>query len=100
MEEPKYKRIVLKLSGEALAGEGGYGINHQVLVSIARQIKEVVALKVQVAIVVGGGNIWRGVAGSARGMDRATADYMGMLATVINALALQDALENVGVPTR
>ena len=87
MQEPKYKRIVLKLSGEALAGEGGYGINHQVLVSIARQIKEVVALKVQVAIVVGGGNIWRGVAGSARGMDRATADYMGMLATVINALA-------------
>ncbi|MGI6513424.1 MAG: UMP kinase [Syntrophomonadaceae bacterium] len=100
MQEPKYKRIVLKLSGEALAGEGGYGINHQVLVSIARQIKEVVALKVQVAIVVGGGNIWRGVAGSARGMDRATADYMGMLATVINALALQDALEDVGVPTR
>ena len=89
MQEPKYKRIVLKLSGEALAGEGGYGINHQVLVSIARQIKEVVALKVQVAIVVGGGNIWRGVAGSARGMDRATADYMGMLATVINALALR-----------
>jgi len=100
MEEPKYKRIVLKLSGEALAGEGGYGINHQVLVSIARQIKEVVALQVQVAIVVGGGNIWRGVAGSARGMDRATADYMGMLATVINALALQDALEDVDVPTR
>ncbi|NLW44652.1 MAG: UMP kinase [Syntrophomonadaceae bacterium] len=100
MREPKYKRIVLKLSGEALAGDSGYGINHQVLVSIAKQIKEVVALKVQVAIVVGGGNIWRGVAGSARGMDRATADYMGMLATVINALALQDALENAGVPTR
>lgn len=100
MEGPKYKRIVLKLSGEALAGEGGYGINHQVLVSIASQIKEVVALQVQVAVVVGGGNIWRGVAGSARGMDRATADYMGMLATVINALALQDALENVDVPTR
>lgn len=100
MEEPNYKRIILKLSGEALAGEGGYGINHQVLVSIARQIKEVVDLEVQVAIVVGGGNIWRGVAGSARGMDRATADYMGMLATVINALALQDALEDVNVPTR
>jgi len=100
MQEPKYKRIVLKLSGEALAGEGGFGINHQVLVSIAKQIKEVVALNVQVAIVVGGGNIWRGVAGSARGMDRATADYMGMLATVINALALQDALEDAGVPTR
>ena len=100
MEEPKYKRIILKLSGEALAGEGGYGINHQVLVSIARQIKEVVDLEVQVAIVVGGGNIWRGVAGSARGMDRATADYMGMLATVINALALQDALEDANVPTR
>ncbi|MGI6548880.1 MAG: UMP kinase [Syntrophomonadales bacterium] len=100
MASPKYKRIVLKLSGEALAGEGGYGINHQVLVSIARQIQEVVALDVQVAVVVGGGNIWRGVAGSARGMDRATADYMGMLATVINALALQDALEDVDVPTR
>ena len=100
MEVPKFKRIILKLSGEALAGEGGYGINHQVLVSIARQIKEVVALNVQVAVVVGGGNIWRGVAGSARGMDRATADYMGMLATVINALALQDALEDVDVPTR
>ncbi len=100
MEVPKYKRIVLKLSGEALAGEGGYGINHQVLTSIASQIKEVVALQVEVAVVVGGGNIWRGVAGSARGMDRATADYMGMLATVINSLALQDALEKVDVPTR
>ncbi len=100
METPFYKRIVLKLSGEALAGDTGYGIDHQVLSSIAGQIKKVVDLSVQVAVVVGGGNIWRGVAGSARGMDRATADYMGMLATVINALALQDALENLEVPTR
>ncbi|NLV16954.1 MAG: UMP kinase [Syntrophomonadaceae bacterium] len=100
MNIPQYKRIVLKLSGEALAGDNGYGIDHQVLAVIANQIKEVVKLDVQVAVVVGGGNIWRGVAGSARGMDRATADYMGMLATVINALALQDALESVDLPTR
>ncbi len=100
MNTPQYKRIVLKLSGEALAGEYGYGIDHKVLSVIANQIKEVVKLGVQVAVVVGGGNIWRGVAGSARGMDRATADYMGMLATVINALALQDALESVDLPTR
>lgn len=100
MEEAKYKRIILKLSGEALAGAAGFGIDHEVISSIARQIQEVVAIKVQVAVVVGGGNIWRGVAGSARGMDRATADYMGMLATVINALALQDALESLGVATR
>lgn len=99
-QEPKYKRIVLKLSGEALAGEGGYGINPEILSSIARQIVEVVNLGVEVGIVVGGGNIWRGVAGSAKGMDRATADYMGMLATVINSLALQDALENIGMGTR
>jgi uridylate kinase len=97
---PKYKRVVLKLSGEALAGEKGYGIEHSVITSIARQIVEVTKTGVEVAIVVGGGNIWRGVAGSAKGMDRATADYMGMLATVINSLAMQDALENEGMVTR
>ncbi|HNX92238.1 MAG TPA: UMP kinase [Syntrophomonas sp.] len=100
MQEPKYKRIILKLSGEALAGDNGYGIEHNTITSIARQIVELTEMSVEVAIVVGGGNIWRGVAGSARGMDRATADYMGMLATVINALALQDALESEGVVTR
>jgi len=100
LESPKYKRIVLKLSGEALAGTKGYGIDHEILSSIARQVVEVVSKGVQVGIVVGGGNIWRGVAGSAQGMDRATADYMGMLATVINALALQDALEKLNMGTR
>lgn len=100
MQEPKYKRIILKLSGEALAGDSGYGIEHNTISSIARQIVELAEIGVEVAIVVGGGNIWRGVAGSARGMDRATADYMGMLATVINALALQDALESEGIVTR
>jgi len=97
---PKYKRVILKLSGEALAGDKGYGIEHAVLSAIAKQVVEVVRMGVQVAIVVGGGNIWRGVSGSAKGMDRATADYMGMLATVINGLALQDALENEGIETR
>lgn len=100
MGEPKFKRVVLKLSGEALAGEQKYGINPEVVESVALQIKEVQDLGVQVAVVVGGGNIWRGTAGSAKGMDRATADYMGMLATVINALALQDSLEKHGVDTR
>jgi uridylate kinase len=100
LQEPKYKRIILKLSGEALAGDSGYGIEHNTISSIARQIVELAEIGVEVAIVVGGGNIWRGVAGSARGMDRATADYMGMLATVINALALQDALESEGIVTR
>lgn len=100
MEQPRYKRIVLKLSGEALSGAVGYGIDSQTIVSIAEQVKAVHELHVEVAIVVGGGNIWRGIAGSAKGIDRATADYMGMLATVMNSLALQDALENVGVPTR
>lgn len=100
MEEPKYNRIVLKLSGEALAGEQGFGIDSAMLQSIAYQIKEIIALDVEVAIIVGGGNIWRGIAGSAKGMDRATADYMGMLATVMNSLALQDSLENAGVQTR
>lgn len=100
MERPIYKRIVLKLSGEALAGQQGYGIEADIIASIAQQVKEVVDLQVEVAVVVGGGNIWRGIAGSAKGIDRATADYMGMLATVMNSLALQDALESIGVPTR
>ena len=97
---PAYRRVVLKLSGEALAGSQGYGIDPAVLTRIAGETREVIALGVQVAIVIGGGNIFRGVAASAGGMDRATADYMGMLATVINALALQDALEAVEQPTR
>ncbi|MHB1418366.1 MAG: UMP kinase [Bacillota bacterium] len=100
MEQPKYRRVVLKLSGEALAGNQGFGIEQDILNSIATQVKEVKEMSVDVAIVVGGGNIWRGVAGSARGIDRATADYMGMLATVMNSLALQDALEKHGVDTR
>lgn len=100
MVAPKYRRVVLKLSGEALAGSLGYGIDPDVVNAIARQIKDVVENRVQLAIVVGGGNIWRGVAGSAKGMDRATADYMGMLATVMNSLALQDALQKHGVDTR
>ena len=100
MPLPAYKRVVLKLSGEALAGDLGYGIDPKVIFSIANQIKEIVELGVQVAVVVGGGNIWRGLSGSSKGMDRATADYMGMLATVMNALALQDGLEQVDVPTR
>lgn len=100
MPLPAYKRVVLKLSGEALAGDVGYGIDPKVIFSIATQIKEIVELGVQVAVVVGGGNIWRGLSGSSKGMDRATADYMGMLATIMNALALQDGLEKVDVPTR
>lgn len=100
MEQLKYRRIVLKLSGEALGGPGGFGIDPDVLSRIAASIKEAAALKVEIAIVVGGGNFWRGAAGSAQGMDRSTADYMGMLATCINALALQDALEKTGIPTR
>ncbi len=100
MENPKYRRIILKLSGEALAGDQGFGIDPDLVSAIAAEIKEVKDKGVEIAIVVGGGNIWRGVAGSAKGMDRATADYMGMLATVINALALQDALEKHGVETR
>jgi uridylate kinase len=97
---PKFKRVVLKLSGEAFAGDIGYGIDAKALSSFARQIKEVMELNVEVAVVVGGGNIWRGISGSEKGIDRATADYMGMLATVMNSLALQDALENTGIPTR
>jgi uridylate kinase len=98
--KPVYRRIVLKLSGEALAGGQGYGIDPPVLERVAEEMREVSALGVQVAIVIGGGNIFRGVAASAAGMDRATADYMGMLATIINALALQDALEKAGLQTR
>lgn len=100
MATAKYRRIVLKLSGEALSGEQGYGIDPKVIQSISMQVKEVAELDVEVAIVVGGGNIWRGKVGSEMGMDRATADYMGMLATVMNSLALQDGLENIGIPTR
>ena len=100
MEQPVYKRIVLKVSGESLSGQAGYGIESEMINSIAEQVKEVVDLGVEVAIVCGGGNIWRGIAGSEKGIDRGTADYMGMLATVMNSLALQDALEQIGVPTR
>ena len=98
--EPVYKRILLKVSGEALAGEQGYGIDPEVLVRLAEEVKDVTALGTQVAIVIGGGNIFRGIAASVGGMERATADYMGMLATVINALALQDAVEKTGIATR
>ncbi len=100
MNTPKYKRILLKPSGEALAGKQGSGINTSVIQQIAKDVAAVYALQVQIGIVIGGGNIFRGVAASAEGMDRASSDYMGMLATVINALALQDALEKEGVPTR
>ena len=96
----KYKRVLLKLSGEALSGEDSYGINNSILVKLAKQIKQVMEMGVGVAVVVGGGNIWRGAKAEAEGMDRVTADYAGMLATVINALALQDALEKEGVNTR
>jgi uridylate kinase len=95
-----YQRILLKLSGEALMGDLGYGIDPTIVQDIAQEIAEVVATGVQVAIVVGGGNIFRGVKASAKGMDRATADYVGMLATVMNAITVQDALEQKGVPTR
>ena len=100
MSNPKYKRVVLKLSGEALAGEEGFGIKPSIIKSIAPQVKEIADLGVEVAVVVGGGNIWRGKIGSEMGMDRATADYMGMLATVMNSLALQDSLEHLGVESR
>lgn len=100
MEKPLFKRVVLKLSGEALAGKKGYGIEREVLNLIADQVIELQKMGVEVAIVVGGGNIWRGREGMGMGMDRATADYMGMLATVINALALQDVLESKNVQTR
>jgi uridylate kinase len=100
MSVPVYSRILLKLSGEALMGENQFGIDPEVATRIAQDIGEIQQLGVQTAVVIGGGNIFRGLAASAKGMDRATADYMGMLATVINALALQDALEQINVMTR
>jgi uridylate kinase len=100
VSQPAYKRILLKLSGEALMGDDAYGINRSTITRIVNEIKEVVDLGVQVAVVIGGGNIFRGVAPAAAGMDRATADYMGMLATVMNAMALQDAMKNIGLNAR
>ena len=100
MSKPKYKRILLKLSGEALAGPQGFGINIDIIQQIAGDLKAAYDLGVQMGIVIGGGNIFRGVAASTAGMDRASSDYMGMLATSINALALQDAMEKSGMPTR
>ena len=99
-KNPKYKRILLKLSGEALQGTDNYGINAKILTTISSEIKEIHHQGVEVSVVIGGGNIFRGISGASTGMDRSTADYMGMLATVINALALQDSLERVGVLTR
>ncbi|OQY25785.1 MAG: UMP kinase [Desulfobacteraceae bacterium 4572_35.2] len=98
--KPAFRKILLKLSGEALAGNNGYGIDPEIITGIAGEIRDVVALGIQVSLVIGGGNIFRGLAASSAGMDRASADYMGMLATVMNSLALQDALETVGVKTR
>jgi uridylate kinase len=100
MSVPKYKRVVLKLSGEALAGEQGFGLSPSIIKSVAEDVKEIADMGVEIAVVVGGGNIWRGKVGSEMGMDRASADYMGMLATVMNSLALQDSLEQSGVETR
>ncbi len=99
-DKPRYQRVLLKLSGEALAGDKAFGINPDIIDRIAQEIKDVHKLGVQVAIVLGGGNIFRGIAGTAQGMDRSTSDYMGMLATVINSLALQDCLEKLDVYTR
>jgi uridylate kinase len=98
--EQRFQRVLLKLSGEAMVGESAFGIDPAVVNRLANQIKNVVERQIQMAIVIGGGNIWRGIAASSQGMDRATADYMGMVATVLNALALQDALEKIGVQTR
>jgi uridylate kinase len=100
MPEPYYKRVLLKLSGEALGGDQGYGIDPNTITAIAREVKQVVELGVELCLVIGGGNIFRGLAASSKGMDRASADYMGMLATMINSLAMQDALEKAGVDTR
>ena len=100
MSRPSFTRVLLKLSGESLAGDQGYGIDPQTITTIAREIRDVVDQGVQLALVIGGGNIFRGLAASSKGMDRASADYMGMLATMINSLAMQDALEKVGVATR
>jgi uridylate kinase len=99
-KSPRFKRILLKLSGEALMGDGKYGISPRTLQQIAQEVRDVVEMGVEIGIVIGGGNIFRGVSASAEGMDRASADYMGMLATVINALSLQDSLEKLGVYTR
>lgn len=99
-EIPPYRRILLKLSGEALIGDGEYGISPAVITRIGTEVRELVEAGIEVAVVIGGGNIFRGVAGAARGMDRTSADYMGMLATVINAIALQDGFENEGLYTR
>ena len=96
----KYKRVLLKISGEALLGDGGYGIDPVITASVAAQIKEVIEMGVEIAVVVGGGNFWRGTSASANGMDRNTADHIGMLATIMNALGLQNALEKIGVFTR
>ncbi|KGR86445.1 UMP kinase [Lysinibacillus odysseyi] len=100
MSVAHYKRVVIKLSGEALAGDAGFGLSPEIIKSVAEEVKEVVDLGVEVAVVVGGGNIWRGKVGSEMGMERASADYMGMLATVMNSLALQDALEKLDIETR
>ena len=100
MESPFYKKILLKLSGEALMGDQEFGISSDVIASCAKQIKEIVDLGVEVSIVIGGGNIFRGLSGAAQGVDRVTGDHMGMLATVINSLALQNSIEKLGVPTR
>ena len=100
MESPFYKKILLKLSGEALRGDQEFGISSDVITSYAKQIKEIVDLGVEVSIVIGGGNIFRGISGAAQGVDRVTGDHMGMLATVINSLALQNSIEKLGVPTR
>ncbi|MDA2918153.1 UMP kinase [Desulfobacterota bacterium AH_259_B03_O07] len=100
VSKPKYKRILLKLSGEAFHGEQNFGISLDVLEKISEEVSQVHSLGIETAIVIGGGNIFRGIAGAATGMDRSTADYMGMLATVINALALQDSLERIGILTR
>lgn len=100
MDTPRYSRVVLKISGEALAGSRGFGIDVETIQRIASEIAEVHRLGVQMAVVVGGGNIWRGIEAVGTGIERSTADYMGMLATVLNALALQDLLEKLGVPTR
>jgi uridylate kinase len=100
MKRTRYKKILLKISGEVLTGDGGYGIDPGVMQQIAQEIKEVKALGVEVAVVIGGGNIFRGIAASSKGMDRASADYMGMLATIMNGIALQDALEKIDVQTR
>jgi len=100
LQPPRYQRVLLKIGGEALAGNNEYGIEETVLARVALEVKEVQDLGCEVALVLGGGNIFRGVAGSAKGMDRTTADHMGMLATVINSLAMQEALEKVGIQTR